>query len=214
MKAKFGLIVGMTALGVGLLAGEARAESKPETHDGFYLRLAIGGGYARDSFKYSGIFGADTEGSGEGSSGIFELMLGGTVAKGLVVGGGWSVERVVNPKVEIEGADVSEDYSLGTLFTFGPMIDWYPDPNSGFHLGGLIGVSALNTKDRSGTDTESDAVGGGGEFFIGYEWWVADEWGVGVAARLFSASLIDEFVIGDVRHNWSSGGVVFTGTFH
>ncbi|MEZ4372194.1 MAG: hypothetical protein R3B07_15290 [Polyangiaceae bacterium] len=214
MKAKLGLALGLVALGTGLSAGQARAESTPETHDGLYLRLSIGGGYARDKFEYTGFFGGDAEGIGQGSSGLLEVMLGGTVAKGLVVGGGGSLERVANPKVEIDGVDVSEDYSLGTLFTWGPMIDWYPDPNGGFHLGGMIGAAALNTKDGTGDEVNSDAVGGGGEFFIGYEWWVAAEWGVGVAARLFSAMLVDELVIGRVTHSWTSGGVVFTGTFH
>ncbi len=220
MKTRHVLALGTLFAAVALHAGAARADSAPLTHDGFYLRLAAGAGYASDTIKYTGPFGFGTaSGKGEGGSGLFDVDVGYAIESGLIIGGGLYIEQVVSPKVKFGDVDVSSDYKVGTLAMIGPMIDWYPKARGGFHLGGVIGAARLTVKDSTNSELDNSPIGGGAAFFIGYEWWVGDEWSVGVEGRLLGASLHESnigagAITGEVTHTWTSGGALFSVTYN
>jgi hypothetical protein len=182
------------------------------THDGFYLRLGIGGGYVDDKFKYTGLgglFGLDQiEGHASGGSFEADVSAGGAIKPGLIIGGSLFIEQVASPKVTYNGEDINADVSVGTFGLIGPMIDWYPQAHGGFHLGGTIGGARITMKDSSGNLKSNQPVGGGGIFFIGYDWWVAQEWSLGVQAQLTGAALFDSS--DDVDHDFASGGITFS----
>ncbi len=69
--------------------------------------------------------------------------------------------------------------SLGAVVV-GPFLDWYPNPTSGFHLGGMFGVAALGLQ---GDDNEM-SVGVGATLSAGYDFWVANQWSIGPELRL------------------------------
>jgi hypothetical protein len=206
--------VALALFGRSATAQEATAEpavkksSLPHTHDGFYLQLSLGGGYAHDDLKYSSFLGGDITGTGEGASGMFDVRAGWSLKPGLIVGGGLFIEQVASPKVTIEGQDVSTDVSVGIFTLFGPLIDWYPSAGGGFHLGGALGAARLTMKNKQDEKLDNQPVGGGGIFFIGYDFWIGDEWSLGVELRSTGASMND----GDtnVRHTWGSGGILAT----
>lgn len=220
MKTRALLAFGTALAVVGLSAGAAHAASAPTTHDGFYLRFGAGFGYASDTIKYTGPFGlGDTSGKGQGGSGLFDVNVGYSIKPGLAIGGGLYIEQVVSPKVKFGNVDVSNDYSVGTLAMIGPMIDWYPEARGGFHLGGVLGAARLTVKDSANNQLDNSPIGGGGAFFIGYDWWVGDEWSIGVEARLLGATLHESnigtgAITGNVTHTWASGGALFTVTYN
>jgi hypothetical protein len=69
-------------------------------HDGFYLRLGIGGGYLIDSAKIEG-YGTRVEGTIRGAGIVTELSLGGTLGGGFVLGGGIMNAVVPSPSVKV-----------------------------------------------------------------------------------------------------------------
>jgi hypothetical protein len=181
-------------------------------HDGFYLRAAIGGGRFRDDFKHEvlGLFGLGLEGHAEGASVGGELSAGWAVKPGLIIGGGVFVEQVASPKVEIEGVDYSDTVSVGTLIMGGPIIEWYLNPEGGFHLGGGPVGARLEIKDESGDLSEHEPVGGGGVVGVGYEWWVAEQWALGVMGRFAAARLEDD----DIVHVVTVASLMVNVTYH
>jgi len=155
-----------------------------QTHDGFYLRMGLGLGYlsAKDKLEFS--FGNATGGndvtiSGTGVSG--EFALGGTVAPGLVLGGASQFGVFPKPKVSSGGQSVTADNGV-VLSSLGFLIDYYIDPKDGFHIQGLVGYATLqSTNSSNNSKTPSGLALSAG---VGKEWWVGDEWSVGILGRV------------------------------
>lgn len=178
------------------------------THDGFYLRLAFGLGFFNDSIT-SETFDGDIDFTIRGFTTASEFMLGGTVARGLVLGGGFLSGLVPAPEAEVGGISGDLDTSL-FFFMLGPFIDYYFDPNEGFHLQVLVGVAALSADDE---DIDV-AVGGGFGIGLGHEWWVADQWSIGILGRLAFASMkIDDSFL-EEQHRAVQAAALFTATYH
>ena len=65
------------------------------------------------------------------------------------------------------------------------MADVYPNPAGGFHVGGALGLASVRAPNRSDpTMSSQDESGFGLSGHIGYEWWVANYWGLGALARI------------------------------
>ena len=161
-------------------AGAASAqESAPRTHDGFYLRLGVGvGGVGGNVTPDAG----GTSLSMKGGTVSSEIALGGTVAPGLVVGGGIYSMIVPSPKYTPDGG-TEVDVGAHHIAGFGPMLDWYFDPTKGGHLqAGLLLASGV----VSAKNDNPSAKGFGGGLMIGggYEFWIADQWSIGPLARI------------------------------
>ena len=184
--------------GVGLLCSTARAAGR--THDGFYLRLGAGFGYASDRVEGNvpdplAPLGGDIKGTVRGGSIATEIAFGGTVARGLVLGGGiWSV-YITSPvahDVMFPGVDINQDieFETSTFHVLAPFIDYYFDPHGGFHLQAALGLGVLTAgnarliSNNAQVSRDHTAVGLGGMFGLGYEWWVGDSWGLGFVARV------------------------------
>jgi hypothetical protein len=157
-------------------------------HEGFYLRMGGGLGYLGASL--------DTDVSDEfDSSGMglnFELLVGGGPAPGLAIGG------AVLGSVQLFGdweADDIPGSTSGDLTTFiiGPFADGYPDPNGGWHLGGMLGLATASF-DVPGGDDGVNGIGFGGAGWVGYDVWVAPEWSMGGALRLDALRATDDDV--------------------
>jgi hypothetical protein len=181
-------------------------------HDGFYLRAAIGGGRFRDDFKHEvlGLFGLGLEGHAEGPSVSGEVTAGYAIKPGLILGGGVFFEQVASPKVEIEDVDYSDTVSVGTLIMAGPIIEWYLKPEGGFHLGGGPVGARLEIKDDSGDLSEHEPVGGGGVVGVGYEWWIGEQWALGLMGRFAVARLQDD----DIVHTVTAISLLANVTYH
>ena len=181
--------------------------------DGFYMNFGIGLGYFTDDFEQNFVLFRDINGKAEGGSVSFQLAIGGTPAKGFVVGGGVIVEQVADPKITVEGADISntDDISVGTFALVGPFIDWYFTPGEGLHLMAMIGGASISVRDDTGDRKEDTNPGGGGAMVgLGYNFWVAEQWSLGILGRGVGASLFGD----NLRHSVGVGSLLFVGTYH
>ena len=184
------------------------------THDGFYLRLSLGGGALRAKFQ-----GGDTapEAEADGGAAMLDVLLGGTPAPGLVVGGGYQFEMAQDADYEL-GTSTG---SSGTLArgVIGPFVEWFPDRHGGFSVGLLAGYSLLQLRTPTirifGTEFGGDirSLGVGGNLWVGYVHWLANQWSLGLAARagLSTTKNTEDSSQGGSVTSW---GVLITAVHH
>lgn len=166
-------------------------------HDGFYLRLGFG---------FGGVWGSAKEPDADEEDrvdfdgiGVFgELAMGGTVAPGLVVGGGSYTAIIPAPTYERRDDGASVTGGGVTAGLLGPMVDYYWDPSKGFHAQGALGISTVVAAEGDEESTTIDGrevtlripgddysgTGFGLMLGVGYESWVGDEWSFGGLLRL------------------------------
>jgi hypothetical protein len=177
------------------MASGAHAAERYEAnvHDGFYMRFGSGLAVydedlqSRESVVYDGKVKSRTRGIAT----VSELALGGTIAPGLVLGGGIYTADLVASTLKLEKGSAGEppdelDTQLRNLVLFAPFIDLYPNPRYGFHVQGALGLAVLTPRVFGSSATERSeyaAVGGGLMLGVGYEFWVADEWSLGILGR-------------------------------
>lgn len=174
----------------------ARADA-PRTRDGLYLRLGVGAsGLSMSRAGHVSAGGSAPAYTGDssigGGGGAFELTLGGTLRPGLVLAGTLVDQNVADPSLHSDSGDVALDGQLhyGLL---GATIAWFPQPNGGFHLGGTLAFARAWARSPPPHLTEYlGGAGGAVAVDAGYLWWVADQWSLGVSARLSAARLHGE----------------------
>ena len=155
-------------------------------HDGFYLRLGLGAGYYNERVTPD-----VADGAVSGFAGLGELALGGTLWPGFVVGGGMTMATVRSANSAASSGKAGSAYHDNTLQIGGLFADWYPEPGKGMHLQGMLGLAGISVQDSTSkaSSAENSAVGFGLVVGVGNEWWVADQWSLGVLGRFQAASL-------------------------
>jgi hypothetical protein len=195
------LIFGGALSAIVALSPDANAE--PRTHDGFYLHLDAGLGYLSTS--------AESRGSEVNFSGVTlpsALMLGGTVGP-VAIGGGFFGDYAFSPSMEINGVESElEDVSL-MLVGIGVFADYYVDPHGGLHFQPFVGWGGLSFS-SDGNSGGSDPTGLVLALGAGYDWWVADEWSIGVMGRIAYAPLS----LNDVSYTTIAPALLATFTYH
>jgi hypothetical protein len=155
-------------------------------HDGFYLRLALGGGYVHNSISN------DNAGSMKvyGATIPLEILIGGSPAAGLAVGFGITANPMSKPKTEFEGQtmSVSSDYRV-QYSRLGPFVDYYPNPSGNLHLLGSINYGGFTIVEDSTDRTVANAKGLALTAGVGYGLWVSSEWSIGILGQLSYAML-------------------------
>jgi hypothetical protein len=165
-----------------------------ERHDGFYLRVGLGiGGLALERSTDKELFerDPDSKSSIRGGGGVFELSIGGTPAEGLVIAGTLLSHSVADPTVKYDGGEEVELSDPLVFALLGGTVDWYPNAHGGFHFGGTLGVAAAVVERSEGT-ADIGGAGLGLSALAGYDWWVGDEWSLGVLGRLSGARVRGE----------------------
>jgi hypothetical protein len=197
MRSFRGIVATLAAAVVMLGANAARAQSTPapepyraperpvsygRVHDGFYLRMALGGsGMAfregADTFR---AYDASVRGGGWAS----ELSIGGTPARGLVLAGSFFSHSFPAPTITVTEGGTRYASNQLTLGIAGLTLDWYPNPRGGFHVGGTLGFAGKGAYESDGKRIEGTARGGGAwALAMGYDAWIAREWSFGLLAR-------------------------------
>ena len=122
------VFVGLLGAALVTCPSVAMAEGGVREHDGFYLRVGIGPGYALGTNKASG-FGVNANVRAMDIS--TEIAVGGTVLPGLVVGGGTFSMVAPSPKYKIGDTEATAGghHVSGT----GVFADYYFDPHKGLH---------------------------------------------------------------------------------
>ncbi len=196
-------------------------------HDGFYLRLGLGGGRLGGSVGSNS--SSELKGAFDGSFGrgslSFELNIGGTPAPGLVIGGGlWIDSAIGQPEstdLRVNGKSApSLAFDRANIALLGPFVDYYFDPKLGWHLEGALGIASMAVgRGTRGSDvvTQDKTMGGLG-FMLGggYEWWIADQWSLGALLRFLYVSTESNHSDAEV---WVGKGyafpeIMFGATYH
>lgn len=181
-----GTLVLLATLGVPGVAGAA-----PRTHDGFHLRLGMNLGplNVHETVEVGALEQeSDIGGFGAG----IDVLLGGTVAPGLVLGGGLVYGQVQDPKVETGAVSANADGTM--LFVGIPFFVTYYllGPAEGLFVQGMLGggaVDFVSTEGQSGGNDPTGLIVGLG---VGYDFWIGNEWSVGPMARLVHGALSAE----------------------
>jgi hypothetical protein len=147
------------------------------THDGFYLRYALGGAFWQLTGTWQVVGTGPSGHFRESGAGVGEILaIGGTLPSGLVIAGAAS-------------ALVSNRSIMGT---YGVLVDWFPQVRGGWHVGGLLGLGVqrttvaftLSTGPGSSLafDPLTDTIGLGATLLGGYDFWVTPQCSVGIMA--------------------------------
>lgn len=184
-------------------------------HDGFYLRMGIG--YGRGSVTSKGkVLGIDIEAKFEGGGPSYELLLGGTIGSGFVLGGGFVGQDISEPKITVTGgggaldsSSIAKNQSLGVV-VLGPMVDWFPDPKGGGHVGAMVGIGGIGL---SGDDGKSSS-GTGASLWGGYDFWVGEQWSLGPELRVVYVSAHRDVIGSRLNDKATSIEVLFTALYH
>jgi hypothetical protein len=174
-------------------------------HDGFYLRLLIGPGYLYNTASYQG-----ETASIKGVGGTFSVAAGGIVSRNLAIFGEITGTSVSNPTVEAGGYSGTADGSTMTFMGLGPGLAYYLDGNA--YLSGTLLLAKLSSSNENSNTTGESDWGFGGALAGGKEWWVSDNWGVGVAGQLALSSIKEK----NADYSWTSLAIslLFTATYN
>ena len=192
MKSSTALAAGLTLL----VATSAFAYPHEEhRHLGFYLHLDLGFG------------GFDGEVSEQdlhltGPAGSFGIAIGGAIAENLLLSGAAWGYGSDNPNLRQYGVDYSTVDTHFVVGAVGPQLTYYFMPWN-LYLSGMLGVSSISS--REGGRTFNSEAGIGGQLAIGKEWWVSNDWGLGVAGQFFFSSNQDNAFPGSP--SWGTGAV-------
>ncbi len=187
-------------------AGVARASGARHTHDGLYLNLEGGFGALSSSASQAG-----TDIKLSGPAGIFGVGLGGSLTPNFVIGGRLWGMLVSSPDVEINGVKYSttSDTSLD-LTGIGLDLTYYVMPLN-LYLQATPSVGMLSVKE-SGTSYDTNS-GFAIRLAVGKEWWVSDNWGLGLNVQYAHSSNKDK---GTNPPTWGTNwfGVAFSATYN
>jgi hypothetical protein len=200
---------------LGLPSAAAEPAPGAHTHDGFYLRLALGGGALHATFT-----GGSSPGDSKGGGGaaMLDVLIGGTPASGLVVGGGYQFDMAQHADFNFGPNDTGSDGNV-IRGVVGPFVEWFPDPHGGFSAGLLGGYTVLALQTPSirifGTELGGniDTLGIGGNLWASYALWISSQWSLGLEARggLAATRSRDDSAMTGSATSW---GVLLTGVYH
>ncbi len=174
-------------------------------HDGFYLRLALGGGYTSMSASYQG-----SDGTISGGAMALGVAIGGAVSRNLIIYGEFSLSTIGSPEMESGGESTTRDDLDVSVAGFGPGMAYYVEPLNLYFSGTLL-FERLSMKYDDDSDSEANSdMGVGGTLAVGKEWWVSDNWGLGLAGQVHMGSVKD----GDTRWTVTSFAIVGSATFN
>lgn len=184
---------------------QERGEDGYHEHDGFYLRLQLGGGYTR-----ADVAGEDFALKG-GGVGI-NAEIGGAVVPNFIIYAKLFGTSAPNPDIERGNVTVEDPFgdtsqNIGAL---GVGVTYYIMP-ANVYLSGALSFAQLSIDENGERVAETD-LGGGLHLGVGKEWWVSKNWGLGIGAELALARIPEQD--DSVKWNTINGMVFFSATFN
>jgi hypothetical protein len=189
------------------VAGVAQAQGTGvHQHEGFFLQLDLGGGYMQSEFDEGG-----TDIKFDGGAGEFSVAVGYNVRPGLILGGQYWGSTAMDPDLERNGTSLNLNDVTLTLSGIGLNVTYYFMPLN-LYIQATPSITML-TAEFGNIEAETD-TGFGVRFAVGKEWWVSDNWALGLNAQ-FAFSMNDEDVSGGGSGTWDSRwyGLAFSATY-
>lgn len=192
---------------MGIFTSQAFAGSMAQTHDGFFLNMALG--FAGGSMDIKGD-GYKLENSG--TTTLFNFRIGGCPIPNLAISADLQGVGMAGITQKMAGESQKADKDLTyTVSTLGLGTTYYiPDL---FFVGATISPSGSLrvADDNDEEDSQGDMMGY--SLRIGKEWWVSENWGLGVEFNYTHSTLSE---VEDTDLDWVTNvyGVLFTATFN
>jgi hypothetical protein len=191
----------------------APRKSGVQKHDGFMLRVAfgVGGAYTKRTPKNED----ESDLNVSGMSGSFSIDIGASPVENLVLHGRISNMVMIRPIVSLDGKKKAEtaDIVLFSAALIGPAMTYYFMPIN-LYLTGAIGLSRLSVayerEENEEEWTRDYAQGIALNIDVGKEWWISNNWGFGLAGRLWYTRVSAK---SDVGRNFIGGAVLFSATY-
>ncbi|HEY0706170.1 MAG TPA: hypothetical protein VGG33_05200, partial [Polyangia bacterium] len=153
-------------------------------HDGFFLRFLLGIGYTN-----LGAEAGATDMKIAGGGGAFSFALGGAVTPNLILFGELLQSIAVDPDVEIAGQSSSTEGTSASLVGVGAGLAYYL-PNN-IYVSGTLAFTQISLMDEDDEEIADTEFGPGLSLVVGKEWWVSENWGLGIAGQLYAARMKD-----------------------
>jgi hypothetical protein len=181
------------------------------THDGFYLQMDLGFG-AMSSSADDPLFGEVELSGGLGKTGAFSIGLGYAVVPNFILAAHFWGAGVIEPDVSVGGQDLgSATDSTLSLTGVGLNLTYYFMPINIYvsvtpSLGSLTAEQGGNTSDSE----NGFAI----RLAVGKEWWVSDNWGLGLNLQYAHSSNDDSADAGAPTWGTNWFGVAFSATYN
>ena len=202
----------LTALVAAVLLSSAPAWAEgEERHDGFMIRLGLGFGVSGATFQEPGDGELELSATG-GDAGHVNIALGYAVIENLIIHAEMFGGFLTNATVKLNGEEIGElgeDTQLN-LYGFGIGVTYYVMPLN-LYIAGSLGAADANLQIDGETRELRDASGTAINLMVGKEWWVSDNWGLGVAAQYYR---IDMEYANDGELDANAAGLLFSATFN
>ena len=157
------------------------AHAAPETHDGFALQMSFGPAAQAWQLNFDTSAGAQ-EYEVTGGGVMMDFAIGGALTENLILFGQLGVVSSVGPELSIKSESSSSVHSdddvAASTAVLGVGLMYYFSQINMFFGASLVRPSLELTFDNTSVRSES---GGGLHLRLGKEWWVGDEWGLGLA---------------------------------
>jgi hypothetical protein len=202
-------VVSAALLGTALLwsapaLAQDAVSSGAHRHDGLFLRLDVGGGWA-------GTSNSDNDLTIKGGAGTLGVAVGGSLTESFSLAGHlWGLSEP-SPTFSSGSSSVTPDNTTAGMGALGLEANWYLMP-ANVYLSVTLGLSNLSL--QVGSVTAKTDVGFAGQFAVGKEWWVSDEWGIGVAGQLDFAANKDSDTSTSPTWSTLAGMLVFSATYN
>ncbi len=191
----------------------AASVEQDHRHTGFHVHGELGLAFMGAS---ASSLGSTLEAAGVST--VASLRVGGAVVENLIIAGELWTVRAPSTNWRLDGEAVTPRGDVSaTLSGIGFNVTYYLMPaNVFFSVTPSVGVLAFdNTDERTGARTKT---GFSARAAIGKEWWVARQFGIGVAANGFLGINGDEGETDTARStfNWTTlgAGASFTGSYN
>ena len=187
-------------------------------HDGFFLRLVPGFGYSQislslpDDMLTEQFKGKDAFSFSGGLTLANCIQIGGAVSDNLIIFGESGGVTITNASVKVFDEEVDDPGDVSILFGgIGPGITYYFMPDN-IYISVTILAHIANVDVESSKLAESN-IGFGFNFMAGKEWWVGEQWGLGVSLYFRYGSQSDKD-LEDMTISGYSFGALFSVTFN
>jgi len=177
------------------------------THDGFFLRLATGVGSSKSTEDVDG-----TEIAWKGTASQGSVAIGFAVRPNFIVNLDIFGNMVTDPTLSIDGVELGDAKGLEVSGDgIGVGITYYLMPVN-IYVAGSFGFGYYKAK-FEGHESETDP-GYAANFMVGKEWWIAEEWGIGIAGQVFWSSVPTKDENRTYTLNTLSIGLLFSATYN
>jgi hypothetical protein len=145
----------------------------------------------------------------------FAFAVGGAISENLILFGEVVGTGADEPSITASGTTTTPTGQNVNLVGFGPGLAYYLGDN--FYVSGTVAFSRIVFNNSDGDKLGETKLGPGVSLALGKEWWVSDNWALGMALNVHAARMKDQTApSGEETPTWNGLGLglMFSATFN